>query len=390
MTRSVQVAILLGTACAAFFAGFFVARATKSTPAPEASTARAQAPRALRVRLEDGLARRANVIASPARRTDLQPALELLGSVDFDSEHVADIGSRVSGRLTSVLVGLGEEVTAGQAVVLIEGPEIGDAIANLLSARASLVAATAHASREQALGAEHLTNASSVEQSRAHAAALQAEARGAEQRLLALGLSHGEIQALIAGRGLRQITLRSPIAGEVVTRNAYLGQVVDPTHVVLRVADLDTVWVMLDVYERDLGRVHIGDSAEIRSETHPNDVFRGRVGHIDATVDVRTRTARVRIEVANDGRLLRPGQFVRARVLTYGESRQAVCVKRSAVTQYDGSPSVFVQVGRGEYELRPIEIGTSVGDEIEVVRGVVADDVVVTEGVFALKSELLR
>lgn len=372
-----------------FAAGYYVAPRSAPAASSAARAATLSGP-ALRVNLTAEAARRANIVVAPARRIALLPSIDLLGSVDFDTESVADIGSRVSGRVTAVMVQLGEQVQAGQAVAQIEGPEIGDAIADMLGARARLTAANANASREQLLGAEHLTNAASVEQSRAHAIALQAEARGAEQRLLAVGLSHGEIEALAAGRGIRQITLRSPLEGEVVMRNGYMGQVVDPTHVLLRIADLDTVWVMLDVYERDLNRVHVGDTAEIRSETHADQVFSGRVGHIESTVDVRTRTARVRIEVANEGRMLRPGQFVRARVMTHGESRQAVCVNARSLTQFDGTQSIFVEVGRNHYELRPVEIGARAGDDVEIVRGLAENDAVVTDGVFALKSELLR
>ncbi len=382
-------ALVVGAAPLGFVAGYFVAPRGENAPVTTARPAQV-APSALRVNLDPEEARRAHIVVAAARRINLLPSIDLLGSVDFDAQSVADVGSRVSGRLTSVMVQLGEEVHVGQAIAQIEGPEIGDAIADMLGARARFTAATSNAAREQALGAEHLTNASSVEQSRAHAIALQAEARGAEQRLLAVGLSHGEIEALASGRGIRQITLRSPLEGEVVMRNGYMGQVVDPTHVVVRVADLDTVWVMLDVYERDLSRVRVGDVAEIRSESHADRVFSGRVGHVESTVDVRTRTARVRIEVDNEGRLLRPGQFVRARVMTHGESRQAVCVVARALTQFDGAQSLFVEVGRNHYELRAVEVGMRAGDDVEIVRGLAENDAVVTDGVFALKSELLR
>lgn len=173
-------------------------------------------------------------------------------------------------------------------------------------------------------------------------------------------------------------------------RDGFMGQVVDPTHVVLRVADLSTVWVMLDVYERDLARVRPGDTAEIRSEAYPDRVFSGRVGLVESVVDTRTRTARVRIEVANEGHQLRPGQFVRARVMTHGESRNAICVPARALTQFEGTQSLFVEVGRNHYELRPVEVGARAGDDVEIVRGLAENDAVVTDGVFALKSELLR
>lgn len=261
------------------------------------------------------LARRAGVHTVAVSNSPFVPELSLVGTVDFDENRVADIGGRVSGRITRLLVGLGDAVEENQPVAEIEGAELGNAIADFLSARANLVAATRQSEREQSLGRQQLTTATAIDDARARAAAYEANVHGAEQRLLAMGVSPSSVQAMSQGRGgASRITLRSPIAGQVVERYAVLGQVVDPTHPILRVADLLVVWVLLDVYERDLARVAEGDTAEIVSDTYPDSVFRGTVSHIDATIDQRTRTARVRIVVPNDDLRLRPGQFVNARL----------------------------------------------------------------------------
>jgi cobalt-zinc-cadmium efflux system membrane fusion protein len=357
----------------------------------EAPTANAQpSAHSREVKLSADLARRAQLVTEIVDKKSLSPTLDLVGSVDFDADAVADVGGRIAGRITRVMVTVGDKVVRGQSLVEIESNELGEALADLLSAGANLTAAAHHAAREIALGQKQLSSAPVVETARASETALSAEVRGAEQRLLAMGLTQAELNSLKAGEGPRRITLRAPLEGEVVERYAVLGQVVDPTQPILRIADLSRLWVELDLFERDLARVHIGDPVEILSETYPGRTFHGTVAYIEATVDTATRAAKVRIEVPNPERLLRPGQFVHSRLITRGKSEQAIAVSRKALLQVDGEPSVFVQTGTETYLARPVEVGRVAGDLVEIKRGLVEGDRLVTEGGFVLKSELAR
>jgi cobalt-zinc-cadmium efflux system membrane fusion protein len=342
------------------------------------------------VKLSRELARRAQLVTELVDKKPLSPTLDLVGSVDFDADAVADVGGRIAGRITRVLVTVGDKVVRGQALMEIESNELGEALATLLSARANLTAAEHHAARETALGQKQLSSAPVVETARASASALSAEMRGAEQRLLAMGISEAELKSLKSGQGPRRITLRAPIEGEVVERYAVLGQVVDPTQPILRLADLGRLWVQLDLFERDLAHVAVGDAVEILSETYPGRSFHGKVAYIDATVDTATRTARIRIEVPNPERMLRPGQFVHARLTTRGESELSIAVPRKALLQVDGEPSVFVQIADEKFVARAIEVGRAAGDLVEIKRGLTEGERLVTEGGFVLKSELLR
>jgi cobalt-zinc-cadmium efflux system membrane fusion protein len=342
------------------------------------------------VQLSEELARRARLVSEVVTKRALAPTLDLVGSVNFDPDAVADVGGRIAGRITRVMVTVGDAVTSGRPLVELESHNLGEALAELLSARANLMAAENRSQRESALAEKQLSSATVVEAARAEAKALQAEMKGAEQRLLAMGLTPAEIKNLHTGHGPRLVTLRAPIAGEVVERYAVLGQVVDPTEPIMRIADLSRLWVELDVYERDLGHVAVGDEAEIRSETYPDKIFHGTVSYLNATVDVATRTARVRIEVPNPDRQLRPGQFVHARLSTRGVTEPIIAIPRKAVLQVEGEPSVFVQVDKTRYTARPIEVGRVAGDLVEIKRGLLEDERVVIEGGFVLKSELLR
>lgn len=363
---------------------------TASASASANASAKTAAADPYRVKLTPELVERGKLKTAELSPKELSPTLRLLGSVNFDMDEMAEVGARIEGRVARMLVGLGDKVKRGQPLAEIESNELGGAIAELLSARANLIAAENHLRRESALEQQQLSSAPVVERARAEVKALEAEKHGAEQQLLAMGITGDELKKLASGHGPRHITLRAPLDGEVVSRYAVLGQVVGPTEPVLRIANLDRVWVELDVFERDLAHVALDNGAEIESESHPGKTFTGRVSYVDSTVDTTTRTAHVRVEVENRERLLRPGQFVRARLSTQGEQRQVYGVPRSAVLQVEGEPSVFVALGDHEYVARPVQLGAGAGDWVEVVRGLSDGDQIVVEGAFVLKSELLR
>jgi cobalt-zinc-cadmium efflux system membrane fusion protein len=342
------------------------------------------------VKLSAELARRAELASEPVIKRPMVPSLELVGAVEFDPDAVADVGGRIPGRITNLMVTVGDEVREGERLLELESNDLGEALAAYLSAQANLIAAQNQAKRETALAEKQLSSAPMVESARANAQALKAEVAGTEQRLLAMGLTRAELNRLGKGEGPRRITLRAPISGEVVERHAVLGQVVDPTHPILRLADLRRLWVELALFERDLAHVHEGDATEIRSETYPDRKFVGKVAHVNATVDEDTRTAKVRIEVPNPERLLRPGQFVHARVEMRRQTEPVLAIPRNAVLQIDGEPSAFVALGQGRYLARPVEVGRVSDEFVEVKRGLVEGDRVVTEGGFVLKSELQR
>ncbi|MET0342276.1 MAG: efflux RND transporter periplasmic adaptor subunit [Polyangiales bacterium] len=374
----------------AFGIGVGSSGAGGTTTAPSVAKAKVATPDPRGVALSSELAERARLKIEPVTEQQLSPTVRLVGSVNFNPNQVAEIGARIEGRVTRIMVSVGDSVKKGQALAEIESNVLGEAFASLLSARANLIAAEHNEARESGLASQQLSSAPIVERARAEVKALRAEVRGAEQRLLAMGFGADEIEQLKAGKGPNHITLRAPLDGEVVDRFAVLGQVVNSTTPVLRIAHLDSVWVELDVFERDLPRVTEGNAARISSEMHPEEVFEGRVAHVDSTIDMATRTAHVRVEVDNTARLLRPGQFVTARLSTSGEQRNVLVVPRSAVLQVEGEPSVFVSLGNDKFVARPVELGQEAHNRVEIERGLLEGDLVVTEGGFVLKSELLR
>jgi len=190
--------LAFGAVCAA--TALAVNAATGSRPEVAAATAvpSARAPRpegGPRVTVSETFAERFGVQTQRVATRSLAPAVELVGSIDFDADHVADVGARIRGRVTRVLAGTGSAVEVGTPLVELESVSLGDVLASRASAQAQARAARARLARQTALYAEHLTTARTVDEARADLARFEAETQGASQRLAAMGASAGGVGA---------------------------------------------------------------------------------------------------------------------------------------------------------------------------------------------------
>jgi cobalt-zinc-cadmium efflux system membrane fusion protein len=376
-------ALLFATVGGGFAVGYFVA--TRHAPTgsvtfePERSRVHDTA---VRVRLPESLRPHAGVRVEPLERAPLAATLDLAGNVEFEANRVADVGGRVAGRIARVFVRTGDLVAQGDPLVTITSATLGELAASALSVRAQLIAARAQLARLTTLASQQLATGVELDEARARVASLLAEQRGFEQRARAMGARPGASM---------DVTLRAPIAGRVIMRNATVGQVVDPTETLIRVADLSRVSVNLHVFERDLGRISVGDAVSIRAESLGSRELQGVVARVGSTVDRDTRTAEVIVYVDNPDEALRQGQFVTARVtLGSAQPREALLVRRSAVILLQGQPTVFVEVEPDVFEPRPVVLGEGDDERVELLRGADEHERVVVEGVFSLKSELQR
>ena len=326
------------------------------------------------------------------RRQPLAASLQMVGSVDYDPDHQAVLGPLIPGRVVRISAGVGDKVALGQVMAEIESAEVGDALAVYLSATATARAAEANFTRERELSAQRISSDRLREQAEALAATENAHVRAATERLLALGLTAQDIAALGAGKGSGgRVPLRAPLAGTVVQRNISLGQAVERATDAFRIVNLTHLWVLLDLYEKDLQRVYVGQSVRLRTEAYPNEDFFARVAHIDPTLDESTRTSSVRIEFDSPDGKLRPGQFVTARLMgdAHAAGTNVLMMPRQAAMRVDGQLVAFVRQGDA-YSPHPVVLGSAEGDMVQIVSGLEEGDEVVVENAFLLKSEMLR
>ncbi|HEX4899084.1 MAG TPA: efflux RND transporter periplasmic adaptor subunit, partial [Pyrinomonadaceae bacterium] len=178
----------------------------------------------------------------------------------------------------------------------------------------------------------------------------------------------------------------------LTSRTANPGEVIDANKELMRVTDLSSVWVVGQVYEKDLGRIRIGSGASITSESFPGRIFRGQVSYVDPTLDTATRTGQVRVELANPGLQLKIGMYVNMAFATVGGAKStAATVAKSAVQNINNQQVVFVATKEPNvFVMRPVRLGPEVNGRYQVVDGLTVGESIVSEGSFLLRAEYLK
>ena len=167
------------------------------------------------------------------------------------------------------------------------------------------------------------------------------------------------------------------------------GEVVEPDKELFTVADMSTVWVLADVYEKDLTKIARQGAVSIKVDAYPDRVFRGQITHVSDVIDPTTRSAKVRCVVENRDGALKLDMFAKV-TLAAGEERDAIAVPVDAVQQVDGQSIVFVRQSPTRFERRIVQLGRRSGDVVEVLSGLTDGQTVVGKGSFYLKTALLR
>lgn len=322
----------------------------------------------------------------------LPAELQTTGQVDFEQDRLAHVNPRIPGRVERVLADLGDDVRKGQELVIIDSVELGQAKADYLQAKADEELVRQNFEREQGLFAERIS--SEKEMLVAKAAHLEAVARlrNAEETLRLYGLSDDAVRSMSYERGQASLLpVRAPLAGRVVEKHVTIGELVTPERNLFTIADLGHVWIWIDVYERDLGNVHLEDDVAVTVDAYTGEEFGGKVTYVSDRVDPDTRTVRARIDVENPGHRLRPGMFARVTLSdphSGSERAEPSLVVPTGAIQRDGEESVvFVPLGGNRFERRPVELGRATSEFTEILSGLAAGDEVVVAGGFLLKSE---
>jgi cobalt-zinc-cadmium efflux system membrane fusion protein len=319
----------------------------------------------------------AYVTVEPAAPSTHVHARTLVARVAFDDRKVAALGPPVQGRVASVNVIVGDHVNKDAPLLTIHAPDIAAGLAQVAETKTARVLAERNFERAALLS----TRGAGSESERLTAEAALLQAKSEEER------ARSALHALGGAHGSSDYVLRSPIAGIVVQRNVTVGTEVSTgqDQPCVTVADLSTVWVIADVYEQDLARVHLGDEASVEVLAFPDRQFAGHITYVGNTVDPQTRVAQARVELPNPEFVLRPGMFanVQARGLAEGSAE----IPMSAVLARRDQFFVFVQSGEGVYAQREVRPGEQRGQHIAILSGLRPGEPVVTEGAILLDAE---
>ncbi len=376
---------LLVAASAALILVIWLFSRSSSGSGDEAPTKTASTPDSI-VTLDSTAQRLAGIEIVPVSAGS-RNALVANGTITYDANRVSVVASRVEARLLTVRADLGQPVTAGALLATLESPEVGAIRGDLERARSNVDIAQRNYEREKRLYEQQITPQKEMLEAESAFRTAEADLRSAQARLSAIGATDDG-----GGRGAA-FGLAAPVAGVVVERNASPGQSVGPSTNLFTVADLSNLWITVDVYEADLGRVRQGATAAVMPSAFPNQQFSGRVTYAGGVVDTASRTFKVRVEVPNPNRLLRPGMFAQVRVQATGSptSGGPISVPEIAVQDVNGKQVVFVATATpGRFIARPVTVGPRAGGNVVVTQGLTAGERIVVKGAFQIKAELMK
>jgi RND family efflux transporter MFP subunit len=359
---------------------------------PVAVTNPATDPSEIEVNLSPEAVERARIKVGAIEAGPLTIAARAPGVVQSNGYREVQVTPLVGGVVTKAFAELGAQVKQGEPLAMVFSTELPEAQTHLLNMKAELNAEHQKLKRTQELLSIGAASRQELEGVQATHAVHESHVRAAEQKLLLLGLSEEQIAGLESARQIKSdVKVPAPIDGIVVNRMVNLGQVVAIGQPLFTVTDLSTVWVIADVFEKDFAVVRMGSRATITTPTYPGRVYHGQVSYVDPRVDAQTRTAKVRVEVANPGIALKLGMYVDVSFQTPGGSAvpvvpgsavQSIGSKQVVYLPVEGDPNRFLQ--------RTVKLGEQLGPDYRVLEGLKPDEKVVTEGSFFLRAESLR
>jgi cobalt-zinc-cadmium efflux system membrane fusion protein len=334
--------------------------------------------------------RDAKIEVQPLGQHDVEDAILTSGTITLDDLRTGHVFSPVTGRVVSIIGGLGQRVTKGAPLAVIESPDIGNAVSDVHKAQADLIAADHDVKRKKALyeakaGALADLEAANDAYRRAKA---ELERASTKEQLLRLGNADAVTQ---------RYTLPSPVDGEILLRNINPGVEVQgqysggATVELFTIGELDKVWVLGDLYEMDFARVKVGSPATVSVVAYPDRVFKGTVDWVSGSLDPNTRTAKVRCTFDNADKLLRPMMYATVQISVDQESTLAI--PRNALLRLGDTTVVFVEVGEDHGYVRfkqvPVEVDEGESSAWLVIRkGLQSGQKIVVNGGILLSQKV--
>ncbi|MCX7165186.1 MAG: efflux RND transporter periplasmic adaptor subunit [Rhodocyclales bacterium] len=304
----------------------------------------------------------------PAALRELARQVRAAGRVEIDERRLHNVAPKFEGWVERLHVNAtGQPVGKGQPLFEVYSPELVSAQREYMVA-AKGVAALKDASAEMQAGMRQLADASLV-------------------RLRNWDISEEQIKVLAGGgEARRTLTFRSPAGGVVLEKKAVAGMRFMPGEMLYQIADLSAVWVLADVFERDIGQIRVGQKVKVGISAYPDRSFAGTIAYIYPTLKAETRTIPVRIELANPGGLLKPAMYASVE-LAVGASARVVTVPVSAVIDSGTRQIVLVEKGAGRFEPREVKLGARSDTYVEVIEGVKDGEPVVVAANFLIDAE---
>lgn len=367
-----------------------------------------------------------------AKRT-LPFIVEASGQLQANANAVTRISAPVSGKVTTISCSLGEMVKPGATLASVSSQEIGTLITDLFKTeteissdlsrdvleieyqlrqvQAELLLCQKQYERAKLLLTEKITAVSAVEAlqteldkhnlsidalkdkktslERVAAEKRQLARQAVKSKLLLLGMPGQTIDRILSARTVvDEIPIVTPHSGFVLERNVNIGELVDPSGTLFVVDDIDTLWLVADIFEQDIKYVESGQTIEFTVDSYPHEHFSGTLDFVAGTINPETRTLAVRALIKNPRLKLKPKMFARMKILA--GKHEVLAIPKCAVQNAGSDKVVYVKIGTNLFEQRKISVGEDYEDYAEVLSGVRQGESVVTKGSFDLHSQMLK
>ncbi|MGE6694278.1 efflux RND transporter periplasmic adaptor subunit [Sphingobium limneticum] len=361
----------------AALAGFGAARMTAPTAPVEASAEEASAPVGDEIEIDADGIRSSAIMVAPASGNSLDGILLASATVEAMPDAEAVLTARAPGTVTRIFKRIGDVVSAGETIALVESRDASMIAADRGAAAARTTLAARQLAREKGLLAQGVSARADYETAQANLAVAQAEARQAEAAARAVR---------VTGDG-RSVAVVSAVSGRITAAPASLGAYVQAETELFRVADPRRTQIEASVPAGEAGRVKAGDRVELT--TNDGQVLEGRVRSATGVVDAMTRQATIVITPGSGGSTIAPGQMVQARIFASGDGQSAsgVSVPQDAVQTVGDRTVVFVRMPKG-FKAQTIQVAGRSGGMVAVASGLKAGQSIATTNAFLLKAEL--
>jgi membrane fusion protein, heavy metal efflux system len=310
--------------------------------------------------------------------TTLTRTLHLTGAVAYNNFRTTPVITQVSGPVSRIVVVPGQKVEKGQPMLYVASPDYSQLRTNFLKAKDAYALAEKAYARAKDLYEHHAIAEQNLEQAESAEVQAGGDLAAAEAALKVMGITDPD--ALVKAPPSFEVPVRAPIGGEVVEQDVAVGQLIQPASTqCFMISDTSNVWVLVNVYQKDLPYVRTGDQVDIQTDTYP-EVFHGKISYVAASLDPSTRTLQARIDTENPGQKLKKDMYVSA-VVKAGTIKDAITLPDSAILRDNvNQPFVYAESGMNQFGQRSVTLGEDLSGQTQITSGLKPGDRVVGDG----------
>lgn len=378
---SLILAALLCAACGK------LAQQTPAAPAAASQSASAHTHDPLAITVDDNLRSRLR-LASPSSGV-VTDEITVAARVEVDESRITRVGSPIMGRVIMLGAVEGQQIHNGQLLAQLNSTGLSDAQLSLLKALSAKKLAERGVERAKLLVKADVIGTAELQRREAELDQATAELASARDQLTLLGMPAANLRALEESRTINSVSrVLASMEGTVLDRKVTMGQVVQPADTMFEIADLSQVWMVADVPEVEAGHLFVGQSATAEIAAIPGRKFLGKISFVSSTVSEETRTVRVRMDLPNSDKVLKPAML--ATMVLRDHPVRRTLIPSAAVVRDGDADYVFIERDATTFVLRPVHLGEQHGAARVLLDGLRSDQQIVTEGAFHLNNERRR